>query len=596
MQVPVTEGPKVNQAPLPATEVRVVAGPGAFGASIGEGVQQAANALGEIGAQVKREADSNKVTEILGVTTGLANAETSKVTSRKLDGAKGIADELNATLEKLKEDALGAAENQTQKDILSRQLTNQNLWMVQSARAHELSQLDDYHKLSADLSIKEQVKIAYDNPLNMDGAGLAKATAAATVRALYSYTGPDGNPRLNVSTEQMKQIEEAAVSEVASSQLKSLLDQNRNADFLVMYPQLKSQLRGKDLEHYAELASDTSDKVVNQALTSSVFAKFPDDKLAAKAYIDNELHLTGDQYDDVNKRLDYRYAEVEAAAKKVENDDLDAFEQQFYANGMDIGKVDQTLLARVNKHNARAVEASKAYAISTKQGRPIQTDSDSWFKWSQLNVYEKIDPKNSPLNFKNVWSEADFKHAAVQVAEIKALMGGFGKGSEKPTYGEKDIAETVKAAWNKAYPTKTDASADQFLQFDSMLRKRLDQYQGANAGKMPPLTGTNSVESYVAWALAEGTRVDAGIFNLDISGRRIESILHGGGEVFQPKDSSQTQEDPLDAITTVPNEYAAQISKALRDEGIEPTKYAVLDRYLLWLKKHGSDVIKKGKE
>ena len=591
MQVPVTEGPKVGQAALPATEVRVAAGPGAFGASIGEGVQQAANALGEIGAQEKRKADSNKVTEILGVTTGLANAETSKVTSRKLDGAKGIADELNATLEKLKEDALGAAENQTQKDILNRQLTNQNLWMVQSARAHELSQLDDYHKLSADLSIKEQVKIAYDNPLNMNGAGLAKNTAAATVRAIYSYpedpSNPDSPRRLNVSPEQMKQLEEAAVSEVASSQLKSLQDQSRNADFLVMYPQLKSQLRGKDLEHYAELASDTSDKVVNQALTSSVFAKFPDDKLAAKAYVEKELHLTGDQHDDINKRLDYRYAEVEAEAKKVQNDDLDAFEQQFYANGMDIGKVDQTLLARVNKHNARAVEANKDYAIKTKQGRPIQTDSDSWFKWSQLNEYEKIDPKNSPLNFKNVWSEADFQHAAGQVAEIKARMGGFGKGSEKPTYGEKDIAETVKAAWNKAYPTKTDASAARFLQFDSMLRKRLDQYQGANAGKMPPLTGPNGVEAYVAWALAEGVRVDAGIFDRDISGRRIESILHGGGEVFKPKDSSQPQEDPLDVITTVPNEYAGQISKALRDEGIEPTKQAVLDRYLMWKNKNG---------
>ena len=596
MQVPVTEGPKVNQVPLPATEVRVNAGPGAFGASVGEGVQQAANVLGDIGQHVKREADGNKVTEILGVTTGLANAKISELTSRKLDGAKGIADEANAALEKLKEDALGAAENPTQKDILNRQLTNQNLWMVQSARAHELSQMDKYHELSADLSLKEQVKIAYDNPLNMDGAGLAKATAAATVRALYSYTGPDGNPRLNVSPERMKQLEEAAVSEVAASQLKSLLDQTRNADFLVMYPQLRGQLRGKDLEHYAELASYTSDKVVNQGLAASTFAKFPNDKLGAKAFIEKELHLTGDQYDDVNKRLDYRYAEVEAEAKKVENDDLDAFEQQFYANGMDIGEVDQTLLARVNKHNARAVEANKDYAIRTKQGRPIQTNSDSWFKWSQLNEYEKIDPKNSPLNFKNVWSEADFQHAAVQVAEIKARMGGFGKGSEKPTYGAKDIAETVKAAWNKAYPTKTDASAKRFLQFDSMLRKRLDQYQGANEGKMPPFTGPNSVEAYVAWALAEGVRVDAGIFDIDISGRRIESILHGGEEVFKPKDSSQPQEDPLDAITTVPSEYAALTSKALRDEGIEPTKYAVLDRYLLWLKKHGSDVIKKGKE
>jgi len=567
MKVPVITGPEVRQAPLGTPEIRVAAGPLAFGAGVAAGIQNVGEVAQGVVMEQKRDADSRKVIEIMGLATDLNNETLTQLQSRKMMEARGVTDEARGAFEKTAVGALAWAENETQRDILTRALTQQSTAMLQSARSHEVQELDNYNEFSMDQAIKSSEQSVSIDPLNYDLALVSKGNAAAAVAKRWEG---------KVGAEQLAQLREAAVSSVTTRQLESLLANNRNADFLVLYPQVKGELRGKDADNMAKIASATSDLNVEQALTDVLFAKHPDDEIGAL----NEANamLQGEQQDNVMNRLKVRFGDVESAAKNVEQADIDAIKSAYINGGYRMAGIPSDLVARVQKHNPEVIIAMRDHELQqATRTTTVKTDPASWTRWAYLTDEQKLDPKNDPIHWVNTWNESDYQRAVSTVAALRAGRGPGGKPKESVT--EADINKVITGEFDRAYgPNGRDSDADKkrFSNYDGFMRKQIERYQASNKGLLPSF---DELQKLSAYALAEGSRVGQGRIWGDRKGRRFESLTKPGGEEFRPNDPSAPQDNPIDDVMTVPDDIALKIADHYNTRGIFPTKQQILNTY-----------------
>lgn len=572
MKVPVVTGPSVDQSPLRAPEVRVVAGPGTFGAFVGQGLQDVGGVAQGIVMEQKRDADSRKIVELAGIATDINNGTLSDLQKKQMLEAKGVTESAAMAFEKTKADAMALAENETQKDILNRTLTQQSVAMTQSARAHEAQQLEAYDNFSSDQVVEASKQSVTIDPLNKELADISKMNASAAVNKRWQG---------KVDSGQLTQLRDAAVSGITARQLETLLANGRNADFLVLYPQVKGELRGADADKMAKVATHTSDTNVEQALTDAIYAKHPDDEIGAI----NEANamLEGERQDNVTNRLKVRFGEIATAAKASEQADLDRMGEAYVNGGYKLAAVPSDVLSRVKQHNPTAVIALRDHELQTSNRTAvIRTDPVSWSRWAYSTPSQKLDPKNDPINWRNVWNESDYQHAVAVKAALLAERGGFTKAAQRPTYTQADINKLVTDEFTKAYGTTKDHQAKKFAAFDGLLRQRIEHYQAQNDGKMPPYEGPNSISAFVGYALAEGARVDAGMWG-DKAGRRFQAILNK--EEFRPNDPTLSQRDPLDVVATVPDDIAAKIADDLNSKGVTPTDEMILNIYRRSLEK-----------
>jgi len=564
MRVPVVTGPSVNQDPLRVTPVSVNAGPEAFGAGIARGLATVGGVLNDIGMEQKRSKDSAKVVEIVGVATNANNLTMTSLTQRKMASAKGVTEEASKALEKTQVDAMAAAENDTQKEVIRRTLSQQSLAMLGSAREHETSQLSAYDTWSANQMIEASQESVKIDPTNSEIAWVSKNNASAAVK---------NRDQGKVSPEELKQLQEAAVSSVTSEQLSALLAQGRNADFLVLYPQVKNELRGKDVDRFSKLATDTSDRNVEQALVDVYYADSPDNIGVALARANTEL--SGEQQDNVQARLKVRYAEVETASKQVQQADVDRLKEAYIDGGYKLSAVPSDLLSRVKAFDGGLIIALHDHELSqANRQTTIKTDPESWARWAYLTPSQKLDPKNDPAHWINVWNEADYQHAVAVKAGLLAERGGFTKASQKSSLTDTDINRMLTEKFSKVADPTTESGKKRFTEFSRQMRSQIEHYQAANQGKTPDL---ETLEKSMAFSLAEGTRVGAGFLGGDKAGRRYQSVK--GGEAFLPNDPTAPKVDPMEEISTVPDDVAAEIADQLAAKGIQPTQPMILNIY-----------------
>jgi len=564
MRVPVVTGPSVNQDPLRVTPVSVNAGPEAFGAGIARGLATVGGVLNDIGMEQKRSKDSAKVVEIVGVATNANNLTMTSLTQRKMASAKGVTEEASKALEKTQVDAMAAAENDTQKEVIRRTLSQQSLAMLGSAREHETSQLSAYDTWSANQMIEASQESVKIDPTNSEIAWVSKNNASAAVK---------NRDQGKVSPEELKQLQEAAVSSVTSEQLSALLAQGRNADFLVLYPQVKNELRGKDVDRFSKLATDTSDRNVEQALVDVYYADSPDNIGVALARANTEL--SGEQQDNVQARLKVRYAEVETASKQVQQADVDRLKEAYIDGGYKLSAVPSDLLSLVKAFDGGLIIALHDHELSqANRQTTIKTDPESWARWAYLTPSQKLDPKNDPAHWINVWNEADYQHAVAVKAGLLAERGGFTKASQKSSLTDTDINRMLTEKFSKVADPTTESGKKRFTEFSRQMRSQIEHYQAANQGKTPDL---ETLEKSMAFSLAEGTRVGAGFLGGDKAGRRYQSVK--GGEAFLPNDPTAPKVDPMEEISTVPDDVAAEIADQLAAKGIQPTQPMILNIY-----------------
>jgi hypothetical protein len=563
MKVPTITEPSVSSIPLREPEIRINAGPESFGAAIGQGLGVVSRELGQVGLEIKRKQDSRKVLELTGIATEANNSVVAKIKQKKMKEVEGLEPIAQALLEKNMAAALAGAENETQKLLIEETLRRQSSAIMQTVREHEIIELDKYDQFSADQLNEKSKDMVKTDPMNFQLVQTAEDQAAAAMGKRWEG---------KVSPDELKQIRAAAASGVRASQLEALLAQGKDEAFLTMYPQVKDKLVGADADKFAKIATNTSDLNVEQALTEVFFTENPENETAALARA--RASLEGKREENVIQALKVRYAEIRSAAKEVQSADLDEIGRIYNESGYSLKGVPGDLFARVNAHNPDVIRALRDHELqAANRSATVKTDPVSWSRWYRLTDAQKLDPKNDPLNWVNVWNEADFQKAVAIVADIKAERSGFKK--QKPTYTQADINRIVTGEFTRAYGGTTGDDAAKFKIFQDIVTRRIEHYQVANNGAVPPLEGPNSIAAYVAYALAEGARAGGwrGVVGMK-SPRRF--MAEEKGLPFQPNDPNQPQQDPLEVSVVVPDEDAAAIADALEAAGKPVTQEAIL--------------------
>lgn len=561
MTIRVPVAPELSQQGIriPALEIDST---GAFGEGITRGALAATEEFKRIQLEQKQRDDTAKVLDVTATASNAMNEVVSELQQRKMHDAEGATDEAQKRVDKITEDALAATTNETQKEIVKRTLSPSAVAHVNSVRAHQNGEMEAFKQFSADNVIKASAQSAAVDPLNPEMTGLAKLNAAGAAASKI----PGATP------EQVQAARESAISTVAASQLSSLIAQKRNAEFLAIYPSVKGQLRGEAMEHFAAVAATTTDLQEEQRLSDEIFAKHAKDQLAGLAEAEK---LKGTQRDNVTQRLKVKYADVKTAQTQVDQGVIDAAKAAFYDGGFRVAAIPADVKMALKKNNPEVLLGLVSYEeLQANREKVIKTDPKTFTDWWYKTDAEKIDTANEPLQYAAKWSESDLQNAVKEKARILNLLGGF-KQTGTPPVTSDDINKLIRDEFGKAYDPKSDVGTRRFPEFDGLVRGRVEKYQKDNGGKTPDY---EDLKKYVAWALTEGARVDAGMFGMDTHGRRFQSLSHPG-EVFKPYVGTAESEDPLNQVGYVPPDIASKIAAQLRGSGVVPTAPMILDVY-----------------
>lgn len=568
MKLPTVEQRGINPG---YTDVNVT--PESFGAGIAKGVVDASTVVGNIAGQ---EILQNDRQSVLGITSVASKMYTEKVieyTSKLLADAKGITAQAEIDFAQIQKDALKETTNPRQARLVQEALQHQAIAHLGTTRAHEAHQFKATTVTYADDMLRSAIDSVKPDPMNEETAWVAKHNAAAS--AANKYEG--------LTAEQMTQRKAEAVSGVTSSQLQSLLEQGKTADFLVLYPQVKNELVGNDADKFSKYATETVDLTVVQKLTGDFYSSNPDNMNAA---LDSARSvLTGKQENDVVSALKTRYAEVEAGKTQLQRDDIDRAKQQFRDGGYRVSAIARDVYARINEKNPEiliSLDSLQEQHASVKRAT-IQSDAVAYQKWWEQTDDEKAAPSGDPLLIAPLMSESDYQTMVRYRAEILANIGGFDRASEKKTWTEGELGKLITSRFADVYKNQSGNNANRFKKYDGAVRDAIKNYQALNNGAYPSY---EDIEKEITYQLVEGARVGQGLFGGDTKGRRFQTRL--GGEEFRPYDVSAPGVDPLDVVNTVPPADSAEIATRLRAKGKTVSREEILRVYKEYLDKQNA--------
>lgn len=555
--------PTVESRPLTPDYTRVDVNADAFGASIAKGVIDASTTAGNIAADIMLKEDRQATLSIVSNAQDLYNSKMTEYQSRRLSDAKGVTDEARTEFEKIKKDALKTATNDRQARIVDEALTHQIVGYLGTTRNHEAEQDRAYTvQVANDMLSSSQDAVKID-PLNEETAWVAKHNAAAAI----------GNRDTGLSPEELTTRKAAAVSSVTASQLSSLLAQGRNADFLVLYPQIKDELVGSDADQFAKYATATVDLHVQQQLTTKLFMAYPDDSNAA--YEAARSTLDAKDEEAVISGLKTRYAEKETGQKIAQAADVDAAGAAFLRGNWKVSSIPADIRQRVTDKNPQAMislsNLETQHALGVRGS--IKSDPVEWQKAIYYNDDERVDPKNDPLTIADKLNEADYQHLVKLKAEAMQRVQGLKADTTKPTWTATDLNKLLTDKFSEVFKaTDTDQSKQRFKVYENNVRQAVERYQALN-GKPPTY---EQIEKEIAYQLVEGARVGQAKWYEVGSDKAARRFQAKPGETFRPDDINTLKADPLAVIESVPQAEALKIASSLKKAGKAVTREMIL--------------------
>jgi len=558
--------PTVDPAPISPDYVKVNVTPDSFGAPVAKGLLIASETVAERAKEMIAEADRQEAFRITSTATDMFNERMSDYTNRMLSDAKGSTDGARAEFDKIINEAVKEAKNPRQKLVVQETLTQKSVAHLGTVRMHEAQQFKADTVAQAKALLASSIDSVKIDAMNEGTAWLAKHNAAVA--------GANLVPGADAAT--LARVKAESVSSVTASQLQSLLAKGKTVEFITLYPQVKHELYGNDVDQFAKYATETVDLVVEQKLTLDFYTANKDNMNAALEAARSVLE--GKQESNVIAGLTAMFSQVEAGKKQLQGQDIDAAKAAFVQGGWKVSAIPRDVYSRVLSTNAEVLiqmtQLEQQHAAGTRAS--IKTDPVTWTRWQYLTDDEKIQPENDPANWAGLWNEADYQAAVQKKAAILQTEGGFTAASQKPMWTQDQLTTLIKGEFSKVYKdTTTDANARRFKALNENVTNALNNYRALNEGKMPTY---EMLQREVAYQMVEGQRIQGGLWTSTKRGRRFEALAKG--EEFSPyKVENGDLVDPLNVVDVVPSKDAADIARALRAKGKAVTADEILRVY-----------------
>lgn len=531
-QVPNYDDFQATAAPLPAARVADVQ-PGNAALQVGQGFEQLGAAASDVAVRLQERQNADAVFKAEADLKDQYLQFEQGVRQRRGTQAWGVTNDASTWWDKNTQTISDNLQNDRQRNIFMHSASNLRSASLTSISQYENEQQHQSVEDSAKASITGSINIAAANPTDPAILAQSKSDVLKRIQVIAQVNG---------WTPERYVVEQGnALTDLHKQVIQSQIDTNPDAA-RAYFDANKSQINGMDRDVIdKEIRVGTIRQIGQQASETIMAQGLPESQALSQA----RAKYTGEQQDEVVRRVKERYADIDMTRERAQNDAADAAWQQ-WSKTKSLSTVPTSTLNAMDGRMRDALEKEDAAHAS---GADIRTD---WSKFYDLRQMAATAPNQfATTDIREFFPDLNPAQRE-QLIDLQNQVKG-NNSSDVQTLNEQLSRAHELLNWSASDGQKKG-------QFDSAALTAIDAAQKANGGKKLTFDDRQKV---IDRMMVTGSYPGGNWFSADrfyqASGTTKESQ-------FTPK---------------VPEEDRAQIEAALTRKQIPITDNAVMRIYKL---------------